>query len=388
MKNRMRLVAACAVVLGGVVLSGRVDADPARLEAADVQLVEAAGALPLPVVPAGAHPFVATAQGTQVIDDFESAPWPSASAAPHRWVSVSDLNGAVGGTFTWGRRNCQASGGGWSLWGIGGGADGGSLGCGAAYGDQAASSALLYLDLAALRSAESLELVFDVWADAGPTDGFLINYLEFGPTGSSAARRNVYSATGYARAWSQGIPLNLRALHDRMDPQWTADVRGQRVYFELLFISTAGHPPGEGIFLDDLLLRSTGPGVTAVPPATPTSASDVTVACGAGQVCGTLAVRAFVDSRCDGRLQPGVDAPVRSHPRVDVVAGSIQLGTTLSNAGSAYFRFPIADGAVARLSVPEGYAMCGNSPNPVALTAADFRPFGRKKIDFRVVRAP
>ena len=69
-----------------------------------------------------------------------------------------------------------------------------------------------------------------------------------------------------------------------------------------------------------------------------------------------------------------------------IAVAGIQLGTTLSRNGSAYFLLPTSSGITVRFEVPAGYRMCGNSPNPRILGPADFGRFGNKQIDFRIVR--
>jgi hypothetical protein len=65
-----------------------------------------------------------------LVEGFEGA-FPTGS-----WTTADD-NGAEHGTYTWAQRNCAAVAGRYSLWAVGGGADGASLGCGANYPDHA-----------------------------------------------------------------------------------------------------------------------------------------------------------------------------------------------------------------------------------------------------------
>jgi hypothetical protein len=210
--------------------------------------------------------------------------------------------------------------------------------------------------------------------------------MAFDRYGNPIARRTVFSATGRGAAWARGQRIDLTDLRDRLDPGWHLDARGRALYVEFLFVSGVGMPDGEGIHLDNLSLSAGLPTPIIVPPDTPTPPPTVdrTVACTGGRDCGSLSVRAFVDSRCDGRYQAGLDSLIRSHPRVDVVAGAELLGTELGDTGSAFFRLPVNDGAEVRFEVPTGYVMCSNSPNPESLSKRDFGMFRRASVDFRV----
>lgn len=330
---------------------------------------------PLPA-PASDAAWAVPAAGQVLIDDFEAAPWPLAE----RWVQVLDLDGRTSGEYTWTPRSCHPAGGARALWAVGGGVEGGQMQCGASYPDGAASSALLALDLSAHQAAYRLALSLDIWADAAPNEGLFVNYVAFEPGGAVRERRTVFSATGRAGGWARGVRLDLADLHDRADPQWRLDLRGRRAFLEFLFISLPNQPDGEGIFLDNLYLDS-----EAAPPPSPTPGGSQTVGCATGTDCGTLAVRGYVDGRCDGRYQPGLDTPLRG-ARVEVSAGTVALGASLSKSGNASFRVPLSTGITARLVVPDGYAPCANAADSISLAAKDFRPFGRKQIDFRVTR--
>jgi hypothetical protein len=331
---------------------------------------------PLPAPPVDAQPWAPATTGRSLLDDFEGTPWPRAD----RWVQVLDLTGPAAGDYAWAPRGCHPAGGSRALWAIGGGLDGARLACGASYPGEAAASALLYLDLSAQRDAARLGLTFDIWPDAAPNEGLFINFVAFDAAGTPLERRTVYSATGRGRTWARGIRLDLTDLRDRRDPAWQTDLRGQLAYLEFLFVSMPGQPTGEGIHLDNLYVESEDAVV-----ATPTPGGNQTVGCAVGDDCGTLTVRAFVDGRCDGRFQPGLDSPLRG-ARVDVTAGAMALGTTTSKSGNAFFRVPLQAPIDVGLTVPDGYAACANSAASVRLTAADFRPFGRKHLDFRLTR--
>ncbi len=354
---------------------------PMPVTAAAVEAVRHLPALPLPI---DAPQWTASKAAQQTIDDFESAAWP----APNTWVYVTDLTGAQAGQHMWGPRDCRAADGVKSLWAVGGGASGAGLSCGSSAPDGEVTAALLWLDLSAVRSFKELFLAFDIWADAAPTEGLFVNFMSFDAVGTPVDRRTVYSATGHVEDWARGVHLDLTDLRDRLDPSWRYDARGQHLYLEFVFLSVVNGSPDEGIYIDNLTLVTEEYPPIIVPPDTPTPPPTVdrTVACDGGPGCGTLAIRAFVDTRCDGRYQGGIDSKVTSQPRVDVTAGSELLGTVLSRSGSAYFRLPFGSGVNVTFAVPDGYEMCPNSANPAELSPRDFEPLGRAKLDFRIVR--
>ncbi len=352
--------------------------------AVDRAAVESMHRIQAPHLPADAPAWVAQRQPWQLIDDFEAPSWPRAGT----WVLVADLNGSTGGDYQWAPRDCEAAGGTKALWAVGGGADGTVLPCNSPYPDGAASSALLWLDLTALRTVSDVEMVFDIWADAAPNEGVFINYMVFDAVGNPVERRTVYSATGRASTWARGVRLDLTDLRDRLDPIWRLDGRGGHLLLEFVFVSVSGMSDGEGIFLDNLALEIVEPTPIIVPPDTPTPPPQVdrTVACTNEPDCGTLSVRAFVDTRCDGRYQGGIDSLVKSGNRVDVVAGAELLGGKLSRTGKISFRLAYSAGVQARFEVPDGYEMCATSSNPADLSASNFQPYGLAKLDFRIVR--
>ncbi len=338
-----------------------------------------ARALPLPVLAAQHPTWTPGLAPHQLIDDFEAAAWPD----PSIWAAVLDLSGRDDAPITWGPRECRAASGRQSLWAIGGGDRGRSLPCGNAFPHGQVSSAVLALDLRPLHAVAELWLSFDLWADAAPNEGLLISVLEADTQGNPSGRRIVYSATGHSASWARGVKLDLVRLIDRFSGR-EMDARGQYVLLEFLFLGLADTPDAEGIYLDNLALSSREATPIVV---TPVPEADQTMGCSGGTDCGSLSVRAYVDSRCDGRYQPGIDALLPGTPRVTVTTGSIILRSHLTTSGSAFFRLPYSEPVVAELGVPEGYVMCSNSRQSVTLRPRDFQPFGRAKVEFRLQRA-
>ena len=93
---------------------------------------------------------------TIVSTDFEGT-WPGP------W-DVSDNDGATGGEYYWGKRNCRAYAGSYSGWGVGGGAQGSGLGCSANYPNDA-SSWMEYGPFS-LSNTTAADLRFKLWTNS------------------------------------------------------------------------------------------------------------------------------------------------------------------------------------------------------------------------------
>lgn len=366
-----------------------VAAGPARLPAGPAQVRDGRAAR---LAPAGAHQGVVDTS----IDGFEAVPWPD----PALWPLVADLEaiarGDAGGGAPWAPASCGSTEGSRALRAA---SDGRA--CDAPYPAGAASSALLALDLSHTAADRALSLAFDVWMDADPDEGLLLHYVRIGADGRAVERRQVWSGTGRLGDWVHGVSIDLTDLRDRFDSTWRYDLRGRRVHLELLFRSGDGSD-ARGALLDRLrLVREPAPPTpvpsattapTAVPtpvPPTPTTPPDLvrTNACTPSGACVQLAVRAYVDFRCDGRLQPGVDSPLRAEPapRVDVEAGAERLGGPLSASGTAIFLFPPVPETRVALAVPEGFEACPGVDNPATVASDAFRR-GLARLELRVRR--
>jgi hypothetical protein len=345
-----------------------------------------ARALPAPSLPARTSAWVAPGIGRYVVDDFESDPWPRAD----QWVAVLDLGSPGQAQIAPAPRDCRAAGGSRSLWSAGGGSQGQTLACGSAAPRNRQTSAVLALDLAAIGRASGAWLTFDVWADAAPAEGLLINTLVFDPAGAAHERRIVYSATGRSVDWSRGVRLDLTRLVDRLDPTWSGDLRGQLAYLEFLFLADGSTPAGQGMFVDNVAVESWSlPPVVVTPQATATSPADTdrTEACTTEPDCRTLRVWAYIDYRCDRRFQYGVDERVTSNPRVEVDAGGEKLGTRLDERGYATSRVRSSGGAIVTLTELLGMSFCANSVHPVVVEPDHFTG-SLTRVELRLQRTP
>jgi len=316
------------------------------------------------------------------IDGFERADWPAGSTGYTRWLpqTLRDLR-RPGGGYHWASSDCRGSTGDRALCAVCGGPAAAVRRCGDLYPAGAASSVLLLLDLSRHRQVERLDLVLDIWADAAPDEGVLVNYLRYDSLGELLDRRTIYSATGRLRDWARSQRLNLLAVRDQLDPAWRANLAGQIVYVEFLFLSQVAMPGGEGVYIDNLAIESRPSTVAVTPVPTPSIGNFF---CPAGATCGTLQVEGFIDYRCDGRFNSGVDRRLNGD-WVDILAGATPIGAKLGTSGSAFFRLPIDADVRVTLIPPPGHKMCANSPSPVTLVPADFGRYKRKKLTFRVV---
>lgn len=371
----LRLAAGCLAAAlaaaGGAAVAGAPDpARPAPL-AADVAL-----SLPPAAAPAGAD-GIGLPYGTSSIDTFESPIWPD----PTRWVYVADLAGPASGT-RWAPSTCRARGGTRSLR-ANGAAPSGPPACGAPYAGAFTSSAVLALDLTNLGGAASAVLSFDLWMDAEPNEGLLVAYLTPAGTEGGYDRHILYSATGRVRNWVDGgVRLNLAEARDVYDAAWRGDLRGKQALLEFVFVSVDGSGDALGAMVDNVAFTAQPSAAPTPPPGT----IERTTACTGTRDCGSVGVFAYVDVGCDRRFRRGIDAPLTMQPRIDVLAGPDALGADLGRGGRQTFNYPLGRSATFTLALPDGYAMCPDSPNPATLGADAFNRYRRASLEFRVRR--
>lgn len=339
-------------------------------------------ALPQPTaadLPSSAHATNAFAlpYGTTMIDAFEGALWPD----PSRWLYDTDLNRPGTGT-RWSPSTCQAKGGSRGLR-ANGATPVGPPTCAAPYEGSFTASTVLALDLSNMADAASTELAFDLWMDAEPNEGLIVAYLRPEAPEGYYVRHILYSGTGRVRRWIEGgVRLDLANARDVYDGAWRGDLRGKQVLIEFVFLSADGSADAQGAYLDNVVFR-------AVPPAGPTpppGAVERTTACTGVRDCGSVGVFAYVDVGCDRRFRRGTDVPLAMQPRVDVAAGADVLGARLGKSGRLTFQYPLGRAATFSLSVPDGYALCPDSPNPVDVPASAFNRFRRTSVEFRLQR--
>jgi hypothetical protein len=203
-------------------------------------------------------PLIAKAPSwmTLVSTDFEG-PWPGP------WV-VFDNNGAHGGEYYWGPRNCRAYSGSNSGWAIGAGAHGSATGCGANYPDYA-DSWMVYGPFS-LADANAADLKFKLWLNSEPSNQFYDGVCRMAATYGSYFYGTC--TWGYSDGW-------IDRVLDLSNVPTLGNLLGQpKVWIAIKFFSDYIYNYAEGAHVDDIVLRkcplgaSCPPGVSPVLPAT------------------------------------------------------------------------------------------------------------------------
>jgi hypothetical protein len=196
-------------------------------------------------------------------EDFESA------SALSGW-NVFDNTGATGGEYFWARRTCNPHAGSYSGWGVGGGANGSGLACGANYPNDA-DSWMVYGPFS-LAGATAAELNF--WMSLTTETNFdFLNRL------ASIDGSNFYGSrtSGNTGGWVTRT-LNLANVFT------LGNLLGQsQVWIAVSFSSDDSNTLPNGAFVDDIVLRkcetASCPGLAAAgpAPAAPETAADQSV---------------------------------------------------------------------------------------------------------------
>jgi len=174
---------------------------------------------------------------------------------PGPWDVLDDTG--ADGEYYWAKRNCRPHSGSYSGWGVGGGANGGSLSCGANYPNNA--EAWMVYGPFDLSSVSDAELLFWYW-----------NFSESGYDGlfCGASINGSYfygvSTSGNSGGWNY---VNF----DLTDVYTLGDLTGQpAVWIAFVFISDSSFTYSEGAYVDDIVLRKvTGEPTTPTPTSTP-----------------------------------------------------------------------------------------------------------------------
>jgi predicted secreted protein/cell division septation protein DedD len=181
-------------------------------------------------------------------EDFEGS-------FPGPWSVFDNVSGY--GEYYWGKCNCRPHSGSYSGWGVGGGADGSSLYCGANYPDNA-KSWMIYgpFDLS---SASDAELLFWFWNLSESSYDYLF-------WGASINGYNYYgySTSGNSGGWNE-VNFDLTNVYT------LGDLTGQpAVWIAFVFSSDDTITYAEGAYVDDIILRKvTGEPTTPTPTSTP-----------------------------------------------------------------------------------------------------------------------
>jgi hypothetical protein len=177
-----------------------------------------------------------------VSTDFEGA-WPG----PWR---VFDRNGATDGEYTWGKRSCRAYSGSYGGWGVGAGAQGSPLGCGADYPNNA-DSWMLYGPFS-LANTTAAELRFKLWLDSEINYDWVCRLASIeGDTDFDGS-----CTSGDSEGW---MDMTL----DLADLSTLGSLLGQpNVWVAIEFVSDASTTYPEGAYVDNVVLRKCPAGAT------------------------------------------------------------------------------------------------------------------------------
>ena len=174
----------------------------------------------------------AAAWTTILQEDFEG-PFPGP------W-EVADYSSGYG-EYYWGKRTCRPYAGSYSGWAIGGGADGGPLGCGSNYPNYA-NSWMVYGPFS-LVDATAGDLSFKLWYSAYDYDG--VCYL----ASIDGAYFYGFCEKGYSGGWTDRV-------FDLTDVYTLGNLMGQpNVWIAFYFYSNYVLNLPEGAYVDDIVLR-------------------------------------------------------------------------------------------------------------------------------------
>ena len=191
-------------------------------------------------------------------------PTPTATTQPAGWVtilqdgfegpfpgpwSVVDNNGPAGGDYRWGKRDCKAHEGTYSVWGGGGGAEGSSLACGANYVNNV-DTWLVYgpFDLS---DATAARMVYSFWITTQSEYLFGGDYLAVGASVNGQAFYSTYWSGAQATLCGGWCTRTLDLADVR---QFGSMVGLPQVWVAFQFYSDSS-TTNVGVFVDDVTLE-------------------------------------------------------------------------------------------------------------------------------------
>ena len=187
----------------------------------------------------------ATGWTTIMTEDFEGD-------FPGSWDVFDNADGY--GEYYWAKRNCRRHSGSYSGWGVGGGANGGTLSCGANYPDNA--YACMIHGPFDLSNATDAELLFWYW-NLSESDNDYVRW------GASIDGSYFYGDgdDGDSGGWAY-VNFDLTSVYV------LGNLTGEpEVWIAFIFMGEGSITYPEGAYVDDVTLRA----FTAVPTPTPTS---------------------------------------------------------------------------------------------------------------------
>lgn len=177
---------------------------------------------------------------------------------PGAWA-VLDEDGATNGEYFWAKSGCRASAGSFGGWPVGGGADGGALGCGSNYPNNA--RAWMIHGPFSLADATDGTVSFKLWLNSETVEGtdMLCRYASVDGTNFAGMCTH-----GASDGWVDRS-LDLKNVYQ------LGNLTGRaQVWVALVFETNGSTNYPEGAYVDDVVVRKYVP----VPGATGSSASD------------------------------------------------------------------------------------------------------------------
>jgi len=184
-------------------------------------------------------------------------PTPTSTSQPGGWITIKTENfeGSFpnewtieGFDYEWAKRNCRASGGSFSGWAVGGGAEGEALACGSNYPNDM-QTWMVYGPFS-LADATAAEVLFDYWVNSEYMfDMFFV--------GASIDNDNFNGLAGSGN--SNGWRTNGRL--DLTDVEELGDLTGKpQVWIAFVFDADWGTNRPEGAYVDNIVLRKSATG--------------------------------------------------------------------------------------------------------------------------------
>ncbi|MBN2006599.1 MAG: Ig-like domain-containing protein [Anaerolineae bacterium] len=185
-------------------------------------------------------------------DDFE---------ADGPWTYRSSISIPPGGWYYWGRRDCKAYSGQYSMWPFGDGDDGALLPCDAAYPDTLESNMVSGISFN-LTHVSQAELRMKVWTDLAPGDEICAMAALDAPVPDNDPRWLDYYGvcrSGTSNGW-EDLALDLSAV-----PTLGNLIGEEKIWIAVRFRANESESRPGGVYVDDVLLRLCPEGLTCDP---------------------------------------------------------------------------------------------------------------------------
>ncbi len=192
----------------------------------------AGGPTPTPTATPSPTPTPSSGWQTIIYEDFEGA-------FPGPWVVFDDYPGY--GDYYWAKRNCRPYQGGYSGWGVGGGANGSTLSCGSNYPNYA-EGWMVYGPFS-LVGASDADLTLKLWLNSE------LNY-------DGVCRMASIDSTNFHGWCTTGTANWIDRELDLTNVPTLGNLLGQpQVWIALIFTSDLSNNYPEGGYVDNVLLR-------------------------------------------------------------------------------------------------------------------------------------